>query len=327
MIANLLAVLSDAGRRVAEPPAPPLTMEDAALALFSIAAQARAALFSVWAEEEEDGQVASGISVFFNVPDEPGTEGLLATKREPVRVPLALELYRPLGEAIAELAKRGSEAKRHRRGSVPFPFDAQDPGTVFRVLFTDGELGTWVTATARDRATRAAFPSFSELPLSREDAAFLEDTFFRLDSLFQGKLVVFSGERGSGRSTSLHAAMEALPDDVRGFAALETPRALDPRLAMVNPGSAGMVNVLRAFLRQDPDVVMADEARTPEELEMLLKASMTGHATAAVIEAPTPVAALARIQEAVPGLPVSPLIVHHVRDAQTGARRITVHRG
>jgi general secretion pathway protein E len=209
---------------------------------------------------------------------------------------------------------------------VSFPFEAADPDTVFRVTFADGALGSWVIAHARDRRTRAAFPSFSELPVSAADAAFLEALFLDLGDLFQGQCVLLTGERGSGRTTSLHAAMEALPDNVRALAALEEPRALDSRVGMVRPPESNMAGTLRAFLRQDPDVVLADEVRTAEELTLMLNASLTGHATVAVFEAKTPEAALARLRELLPAMPVPPLLVHHTRDAESGARTLTVHR-
>ncbi|NMO20013.1 Flp pilus assembly complex ATPase component TadA [Pyxidicoccus fallax] len=326
VITRLLDALAEAGRRVPEPPPSPVTLDDGAAALFSIAGQAGATLFSVWAEEEETGGVASGISLFFSVPDEAGARGLLGTQREAVRVRSELDLYRPLGEAISSLANRGADSRRPERGGVPFPLGASDPDIDFRVHFADGALGTWVTAVARDRRTRAAFPSFRELPMSTEDAVSLDELFFELSALFNGQPVLFSGERGSGRTTTLHAAMEALPDNVRGLAVLDEPRALDSRIGMTRPGEAGMLGTLRAFLRQDPDVVLADEVRTPEELAFLLQSALTGHATLAVIEAPTPEAALARLREAMPELPVSAFIVHHTRDAKSGARTITLHR-
>lgn len=327
VIAGLLDTLAGAGRTVPRPPSPSLTFEDGARALFSIAGQTGASVFSVWAEEEEDGQVASGISLFFAIPDEPGTEGLLGSEREAVRVRLPQELYRPLGEALATIAKRGADANRPSRGSVSYPADATDPDTVFRVTFADGALGTWVTAFARDRRTRAAFPSFSDLPLSAADAAFLEELFFDLGALFRGQWVLFTGERGSGRTTSLHAAMEALADNVRGFAALEEPRALDNRVGIVRPiASEGMAAMVRAFMRQDPDVVLVDEVRTAEDLLLLRNAALTGHATAAVFEAKTPEDALTRLRELQPELFHPPLLVHHTRDADSGARTITVHR-
>ncbi|QDE66035.1 hypothetical protein BHS09_02935 [Myxococcus xanthus] len=327
VIAGLLETLAREDRSVATPPAA-RTFDEAARALYAIAGQTRAAHFSVWADTLEDGQDAAGISLFFHdVPDTSAPPGLLGAEKRVVRHALDLSLHGPLTEAMAALAKRGADARRPDRGSVPFPYDASSPEVEFRVVFQPGALGPWVISVARDPRTRDAFPSFASLPLSAEEADFLSERFLRLDSLFQGQLVLFTGARGSGRTTSLHAAIEALPDGVRGLAALETPRATDLRFSIVQPGGEmTMPGTLRAFLRQDPDLVFADEVRTDEELQMLINASLTGHGTAGVLEAQTPEAALQRVRAAIPNVPVSPLLVHHTVDAQSGARTVALYR-
>ncbi|WIG94622.1 ATPase, T2SS/T4P/T4SS family [Myxococcus sp. SDU36] len=326
VIAGLLETLAREDRSVATPPVA-RTFDEAARALYAIAGQTRAAHFSVWADTLEDGQDAAGISLFYDVPDTSARPGLLGAEKRGVRHALDLSLHRPLTEAMAALAKRGADARRPDRGSVPFPFEASSPEVEFRVLFQPGALGPWVISVARDRRTRDAFPSFASLPLSAEESGFLSERFLQLDSLFQGQGVLFTGARGSGRTTSLHAAIEALPDGVRGMAALETPRATDLRFGIVQPGDEKtMEGTLRAFLRQDPDVVFADEVRTDEELRMLINASLTGHATAGVLEAQTPEAALQRVRAALPDVSVAPLLVHHTVDAPSGARTMALYR-
>lgn len=325
VIAGLVDTLLAEGFAVPSPPPTPGTLEEAAAALFSLAASTKASLFSVWAAEEDEA-IVSGISFFFVQPDAPGHAGLIGAERKPVRQHFAPELYRPLGQAIAAFARRGFDSQRPGRGTVSFPADSADPDLVFRVTFEDDALGTWVIAAARDRETRAAFPRFSQLALAADEAAFLEDSFLRLDALFHGKPVLFTGEKGTGRSDSLHAAMEALPDGVKALAAMERPRAFDHRIGMIQlGGEVTLAGAVRALLRQDPDLVFADEARTPEDLHLLANAVLTGHATAFVLEASTPEAALARLREAIPDLPLFPILVHHALDAGSGARTVSVH--
>ncbi|WP_426756637.1 ATPase, T2SS/T4P/T4SS family [Myxococcus sp. Y35] len=326
VMAGLLDALAREGLAVAAPPAAQ-TFDEAARALYAIAGQTQAAHFSVWADTLEDGQDAAGLSFFYDVPDASAQPGLIGAEKRAVRHALDLSLHGPLTEAMAALAKRGADARRPNRGSVPFPFEAGSPEVEFRVVFQPGALGPWVISVARDRRTRDAFPAFSSLPLPAEEAAFLSERFLQLDTLFQGQPVLFTGARGSGRTTSLHAAIEALPDDVRGLAALEAPRATDLRFGIVRlGGEMSMVGTLRAFLRQDPDLVFADEVRTDEELQLLVNTAMTGHGTVGVLEAPTPDAALQRVRAALPGVPVAPLIVHHTVDALSGARTVALYR-
>ncbi|MFP2962661.1 ATPase, T2SS/T4P/T4SS family [Myxococcus sp. 1LA] len=326
VIAGLLDTLNRESLPVGAPPAAQ-TFDEAARALYSIAGQTRAAHFSVWADTLEDGQDAAGISLFYDVPDAPERTELLGGDKRAVRQALELSLHGPLTEAMAALANRGADARRPNRGSVAFPFDASRPDLEFRVTFQPGALGPWVISVARDQKTRDAFPAFASLPMSADEAAFLSERFLQLDALFRGELVLFTGPRGSGRTTTLHAAIEALPDGVRGLAALETPRAPDLRVGIVQPGGeTTMAGTLRACLRQDPDIVFADEVRTDEELKMLINTALTGHGTAGVLEALTPEAALQRVHAALPGVPVAPLIVHHTVDAQSGARALALYR-
>ncbi|MCP3101058.1 Flp pilus assembly complex ATPase component TadA [Myxococcus sp. K15C18031901] len=326
LTAGLVDQLAAAGHVVPEPPAAPTTPDEAAKALVSLAGQTRVSLFSVWCAEDEEG-VNAGVSFFFLRPDAPGDTSLLGQDRAAVRVAYAPDLHAPLGEALARLGGRGHDEDRPQRGTVAFPFGAGDDAErLFWMTFQDGPLGPWVTAVARDRRLRADQPPFSSLPLSPDDAAFLEARFRTLDALFHGQPVLFTGARGTGRSTTLHAAMGTLPDGVNALAALEQPRSVDVRVGTVRVGpSAPLSQLLRAFLRQDPDVVFADEARTPEDLRMLIQSAFTGHAVAFALEAATPEEVLARLGEAFPGVPLTPLIVHHAVDATTGARALTVH--
>ncbi|WP_147477278.1 ATPase, T2SS/T4P/T4SS family [Corallococcus sp. AB038B] len=344
VFASLLRKLGEAGRAPSGAVATPKTAEALAAALFDVAGRTGAAMFSVWAADDtdsvtdEDGDEApaetasrvinAGITLFFIAKDTPGTMGVLGAERVPVRQPMAYELYRPLGKALTAHAKRGADPVMPDRGHVAFPVGAVDPDLEFRVSFREDALGTWTTALARDRETRLAYPSISSLPLSAEAAEFLKGLFNRLDkTLFNGQVVLLTGASNTGRSTTLRAVMDALQDNVHALAAVEEPKG--------GPGGAiGVVKVsgelplaqaLRSFLRQDPDLVFADEVRTLKDMEMLCTAAQTGHAAACVLEAKTPEEGYAWLTEAMPGLPVHALIVHHTRDA-AGALAMTLHQ-
>ncbi|WP_375754732.1 ATPase, T2SS/T4P/T4SS family [Corallococcus exercitus] len=346
VFASLLQRMEEAGRASSGVQASPKTPEAFAAALFAVAGGSGAAMFSVWAaddtdsvaqeDEDADGDapvareriINAGITLFFIAEDTPGTVGLLGAERVPVRQPMAYELYRPLGKALTAYAKRGADPVMPDRGTVSFPAGAADPDIEFRVSFREDALGTWTTAVARSREMRKAYPSLSSLPLSAEAAAFLTGLFNRLDaSLFNGQLVLLTGASGTGRSTTLRALMDALPDNVHALAAVEEPKG--------GPGGAvgivkvspelPLVNAVRSFLRQDPDLLFADEVRTLEDMRMLCNGALTGHAAVSVLEAKTPEEGYAWLTEAMPGLPISSLIVHHTRDTATGTFAMTLH--
>ncbi|NTX09909.1 Flp pilus assembly complex ATPase component TadA [Myxococcus sp. CA056] len=325
LIAGLLEQFADEGIPVPSPPPLPASPEEAAAALFSIAARTRTLVFSVWADADGD-DLTAGASFFTVRADAPGHQGMLGQDRLPVRQPFAPALHASLSEALHTLSQRGQDEARPARGTVAYPPSAEDPDVLFWVTFQEGPVAPSVTVYARDRQLRAAQPPFTALGMKPSEAAFLTERFLRLDTLFQGQPVVFSGARGTGRSTSLHAAMEALPDFTNVLVALEQPRAVDARLGMVKVGdTAPLAQVVRAFLRQDPDVILADEPRGPQDLQVLINSALTGHATAFVLEAQSPEAVLAKLHEALPEVPVTPLIVHHVLDAATGKPVRTLH--
>lgn len=338
---SLLSQLAEAGRTPPRAPAPPSTPEALAAALFEVAASTGVALFSVWAEEEhapseEDeaaetapaAHIQAGITFLFLAEDSPDRVGLAGGEQVPVRQPLAPSLYRPLGQALAAHAKRGADPKQPQRGSVSFPAGSADPDLEFRVSFRDGALGTSATALARDREARQAFPSLTRLPLPSDAAEFLEAHFRLLaPALFQGQLVLLTGAPRTGRSTTLRALMDALPDHVHALAAVEEPRrGAGGAIGMVRVGQTlSLGQAVRSFLRQDPDLLFADEVRTLEDLQLLCNGALTGHATVCVLEAKTPEEGLAWLTEAMPGVPMRPLIVHHSRDAGTGTLTLSLH--
>jgi hypothetical protein len=325
-------------------PVPPSTPEALAASLFEIAASTGAALFSVWASEEHEPSEASedddeeapsatriqaGITFLFLTEDSPDRVELAGGEQLRVRQPLALSLYKPLGQALAAHAKRGADPKQPQRGSVSFPAGSADPDLEFRVSFQDNALGISTTALARDREARQAFPSITRLPLPADAAEFLE-AYFRLlnPALFQGQVVLLTGASRTGRSTTLRALMDALPDNVHALAAVEEPkRGMGGSIGMVRVGQKlSLVQAVRSFLRQDPDFLFADEVRTLEDLQLLCNGALTGHATVCVLEAKTPEDGMAWLTEAMPGLPMRLLIVHHSRDAGTGAFTMSLHQ-
>ncbi|NBD12509.1 ATPase, T2SS/T4P/T4SS family [Corallococcus silvisoli] len=279
------------------------------------------------ARRRRESRYDAGITFFFVGADSPDRVGLLGGERVPVRQPMAYALYRSLGQALTAHAKRGADPVMPDRGSVSFPAGAADPEVEFRVSFRDDALGTWTTVLARDRETRQAFPRVASLPLTRDAAAFLTGHFNRLDrALFSGQLVLLTGESGTGRSTTLRALIDALPDNVNALAAVEEPKGgAGGAVGMVRVGpELTVAQAVRSFLRQDPDLLVADEVRTLEDMQLLCNGALTGHGAICVLEAKTPEEGFAWLTEALPGVPLRSLIVHHARDA-AGALAMTLH--
>ncbi|MBI5596719.1 MAG: Flp pilus assembly complex ATPase component TadA [Elusimicrobia bacterium] len=94
-------------------------------------------------------------------------------------------------------------------------------------------------------------------------------------------LVLVTGPTGSGKTTTLYTMLKALNTPDRNVVTAEDPIEYNlPGLTQVavNP-AAGFTfeKALRAFLRQDPDVILVGEIRDLETAEISAKAAMTGH--------------------------------------------------
>jgi type IV pilus assembly protein PilB len=94
-------------------------------------------------------------------------------------------------------------------------------------------------------------------------------------------MVLVVGPTGSGKSTTLYSAMNILNDSTRNIMTLEDP--VEYNIAGLNQVQVNsriglnFANGLRAFVRQDPDVILVGEIRDQETAEMAIQASLTGH--------------------------------------------------
>lgn len=94
-------------------------------------------------------------------------------------------------------------------------------------------------------------------------------------------LILVTGPTGSGKTTTLHAAMNELNDTKRKIVTIENPVEIQtPGLQQieVNPELGWtFAAALRTILRHDPDVIMVGEIRDSETAELAVRAAMTGH--------------------------------------------------
>jgi type IV pilus assembly protein PilB len=94
-------------------------------------------------------------------------------------------------------------------------------------------------------------------------------------------VLLVTGPTGSGKSTTLYAALGELDRRSRNIITLEDPVEYKmPGITQVQvERKAGLTfpRVLRAVLRQDPDIIMIGEMRDRETVEVALAAAMTGH--------------------------------------------------
>ena len=113
--------------------------------------------------------------------------------------------------------------------------------------------------------------------------------------------VVVTGPTGSGKTSTLYAALGELAESGKNVVTIEDP--VEYWLPGVSQGQtnnkAGFTFALglRAILRQDPDVIMVGEIRDPETLNTAIEASLTGHLVLSTLHTNGSVATLTRLLE------------------------------
>ncbi len=94
-------------------------------------------------------------------------------------------------------------------------------------------------------------------------------------------MVLITGPTGSGKTVTLYSALNTLNTPEKNISSVEDPVEIQlPGITQVNINErAGLdfAGALRAFLRQDPDIIMLGEIRDLETAEIAIKAAQTGH--------------------------------------------------
>jgi general secretion pathway protein E len=114
-------------------------------------------------------------------------------------------------------------------------------------------------------------------------------------------IILVTGPTGSGKTTTLYAALERINDNTRNIMTVE-----DPIEYYIDGIGQTQVNTkvemtfargLRAILRQDPDVVMVGEIRDIETAHIAVQASLTGHLVLSTLHTNTAVGAVTRLRD------------------------------
>ncbi|GIX22731.1 MAG: type II secretion system protein E [Gammaproteobacteria bacterium] len=114
-------------------------------------------------------------------------------------------------------------------------------------------------------------------------------------------IFLVTGPTGSGKTTTLYAALMQLNDMSRNILTVEDPIEyyLDGigQTQVNNKVQMSFARGLRAILRQDPDVVMVGEIRDLETAEIAVQASLTGHLVFSTLHTNTAVGAVTRLRD------------------------------
>ncbi len=113
-------------------------------------------------------------------------------------------------------------------------------------------------------------------------------------------LILVTGPTGSGKTLTLYTALNHLNSKERNISTAEDPVEIKiPGINQVNMFpkiGVNFQNILRALLRQDPDIIMVGEIRDEETAELAIKAAQTGHLVLSTVHTNSAAETLIRLQ-------------------------------
>lgn len=165
-----------------------------------------------------------------------------------------------------------AETRRPQDGKSKIIADDRDVDLRISILPTNyGEK-----AVIRILDKRKANVSFPTLGIRGKNLDLLEQCF-----AFKQGIVLVTGPTGSGKTTTLYAALNRIRSTTNNILTIEDP--IEYMIEGINQvqvnEKAGVTfaTALRSFLRQDPDVMLVGEIRDKETAEIAVQAALTGH--------------------------------------------------
>ncbi|MDA0672366.1 MAG: ATPase, T2SS/T4P/T4SS family [Cyanobacteria bacterium] len=114
-------------------------------------------------------------------------------------------------------------------------------------------------------------------------------------------LILVTGPTGSGKTTTLYSLLSERNDPGINISTAEDPieYALPgiTQVQVIREKGMDFASILRAFLRQDPDVILVGETRDPETAKTAIEAALTGHLVLTTLHTNDAAGAIARLDE------------------------------
>lgn len=183
----------------------------------------------------------------------------------------------------------------------------------FRVSTLPTQFGESVVLRVLDR---------SVISLDFDNIGLPKDVYeaFSLDIRKPNGIVVVTGPTGSGKTTTLYSALGAINNPETKLLTAEDPVEYDIEGIVQVPVHEGIgvtfARVLRAFLRQDPDVILVGEIRDLETAETAIQASLTGHLVFSTLHTNDAAGAITRLID----MNVEPFLIASTLEAVLGQR-------
>ncbi len=191
------------------------------------------------------------------------------------------ELTRPPINIANRIASRVKIMSQMDISERRIPQDGRIKMKVSKTRAIDFRVNTLPTLWGEKIVLRILDPSSAQMGI---DALGYEDTqkdqYMKALHQHQG-LILVTGPTGSGKTVSLYTGLNILNTNERNISTAEDPVEINlegiNQVPVNNKIGLDFSAALRAFLRQDPDVVMVGEIRDLETAEISIKAAQTGH--------------------------------------------------
>ncbi len=184
-----------------------------------------------------------------------------------------------------------AERRIHQQGRISLQFEGGD---------VDVRASFYVTVWGENAVLRLLRRSASRVGL--EDLGFSASMLRAFTSdvldLSSGMLLV-TGPTGSGKTTTLYAAVQRVVDETRKVITCEDPIEIlvegVTQCSVADRPGITFVDSLRTVLRQDPDVILIGEIRDHESAEMAIQCALTGHKVLTTLHTEESVSAVTRL--------------------------------
>ncbi len=206
-----------------------------------------------------------------------------------------LSLPKSVQEAVISRIKILSEMKidEHRTPQDGrFNFKVEDKEVDLRISVLPTSFGEKIVMRLLRKS--GGVPSLQELGLSGTSLKNLETAMLRPHGI-----IIVVGPTGSGKTTTLYSVLEKLNTTRVNIMTLEDP--IEYQMAginqvQINPAvGLTFADGLRAFLRQDPNIILVGEIRDKETTELAIQAALTGHLVFSTLHTSNAAGALPRL--------------------------------
>ncbi len=176
-----------------------------------------------------------------------------------------------------------------------------------RIVWKDGErrldLRVSTLPTVRGEKVVIRILDGQRIPLALSALGMDDQARRCLEKLIRCRqgLILICGPTGSGKTTTLYAAIHEIQDDSVSIATLEDPVEIlmegISQSQVQAKGGMMFQDGLRALLRQDPDILVVGEIRDGETARIAVRAALTGHVIFSTLHAPSAVEAVIRLTD------------------------------